>query len=180
MLEVNQLVMQGRTTATSLIERRRKVVLRFHLATLRTGSLLGKPDPSAVRSTGILEGRRLSMKKVRLLAILAAVAALLLPTTAQAATVIRAHTASNSFGYKWKPHEVSISRGTRVVWRNPTSTNHTVTSYGGNWSKSATITPGTSTSFTFRSAGTFKFRCTIHSTLSNGVCSGMCGKVVVG
>jgi plastocyanin len=79
---------------------------------------------------------------------------------------------------RWHPHSVSISQGTRVVWR-AVDTTHTVTAYRGNWSKNTTIAAGESTHFTFNSAGRYKFRCTIHSTLSNGVCSGMCGKVVV-
>ena|SRR6266446_6341873 len=120
------------------------------------------------------------MKRLRILVVLAAATALIMPTTAQAATVIKAATASNSFGYKWSPNKVNVSKGAKVVWRNPTNTNHTVTAYGKGWSKNVTIGPGSSTSFTFKNTGTFKFHCTIHSTLSNGVCSGMCGKVVVG
>ena len=80
---------------------------------------------------------------------------------------------------RWHPHSVSITKGTRVVWR-AVDTTHTVTAYRGNWSKNTTIAAGDSTRFTFKSAGTYKFRCTIHSSLSQGVCSGMCGKIVVG
>lgn len=80
----------------------------------------------------------------------------------------------------WNPSTTSITRGTKVVWRNPTISTHTVNAYGGNWSKSATLAPGAKTTFTFKTAGTFRFRCTIHSTLVGGVCSGMCGKVTVG
>ena len=54
-----------------------------------------------------------------------------------------------------------------------------VTAYKGNRNKNVTLSQGQTTSFTFNNAGVYKFRCTIHSTLSNGVCSGMCGKVVV-
>jgi plastocyanin len=82
-------------------------------------------------------------------------------------------------GHNWNPATSRVSRGTKVVWKNPTNTTHTVTAYGGGWSKNTTLHSGDHTSFTFNSSGTFKFRCTIHSTLSNGNCSGMCGKVVV-
>jgi plastocyanin len=93
---------------------------------------------------------------------------------AQAAAVIKATSA-----HRWNPASTSVSKGTKVVWKNPTTLTHTVTAYKGSWSKNVTLRSGASTSFVFNSAGTFKFRCTIHSTLSNGVCSGMCGKVVV-
>jgi plastocyanin len=93
---------------------------------------------------------------------------------ANAAVVVKA-TAS----HHWNPATTSISRGTKVVWKNPTSVKHTVTAYGGGWSKNVTLAPGAHTGFTFNSAGTFKFRCRIHSTLVNGVCSGMCGVVKV-
>jgi len=120
------------------------------------------------------------MGRLRLCVALATALSLLMPTAAQAATVIKAASASTSFGYKWSPHKVSVSKGARVVWRHPTSATHDVTSYGGGWKKSAIIAPGVTTSFTFDNAGTYKFRCKLHSTLTNGVCSGMCGKVVVG
>jgi plastocyanin len=93
---------------------------------------------------------------------------------ANAAVVVKA-TATRH----WNPASTSISRGTRVVWKNPTGVRHTVTAYGGGWSKNVTLTPGAQTGFTFNSAGTFKFRCRIHSSVVNGVCSGMCGVVKV-
>ena len=105
-----------------------------------------------------------------------AVAALVLSqaTTAQAAVRVRA-TASQTF----RPKRLSISTGTKVVWKSTGGT-HTVTAYSNNWSKNATISTGETTSFTFNDSGRYKYRCTIHSTLSGGVCSGMCGKVIVG
>ena len=110
----------------------------------------------------------------RALAVVAAFALVLaLASPSQAAPVrIRGN------NQRWHPHRVDITTGTRVVWR-AVDTTHTVTSYSRNWSKNTTIDAGQRTSFTFNNTGTFKFRCTIHSTLSNGVCSGMCGKVVV-
>jgi plastocyanin len=65
------------------------------------------------------------------------------------------------------------------VWKAVSGT-HTVTAYSKNWSKNTTISQGNTTSFTFKKAGTYKFVCTIHGSVSNGVCSGMCGKIVVG
>jgi hypothetical protein len=87
---------------------------------------------------------------------------------AQAAVVIKG--VSTTSGFKWQP---------RAVWKSVTGT-HTVTSWKGAWSKNTTIGQGAQTSFTFQKTGVFKFRCLFHSSLVNGVCSGMCGKVVVG
>lgn len=102
--------------------------------------------------------------------------ALTLAGTAAARQVIR--TKSNFYD----PKRSSVSNGEKVIWKNPTNTDHTVTAYGGNWSKDVKLDPGERTSFTFSQNGTYKFRCKIigHSSLSYGVCSGMCGKVVVG
>jgi plastocyanin len=92
---------------------------------------------------------------------------------AQAATVrIRGR------AQRWPPHSVTISTGTRVVWK-AVDTTHTVTAYRGDWSKNTTLAAGDTTHFTFRNAGTYKFRCTIHSSIVNGHCEGMCGKIVV-
>ena len=78
----------------------------------------------------------------------------------------------------WSPTTVRISRGDVVKWRAISGT-HTVTAYGANWSFNKHLSPGEVEDRRFRRAGTFRFRCTFHSTLSNGHCSGMCGKVVV-
>ena len=93
---------------------------------------------------------------------------------AQAATVVKA-TSTN----RWNPASTSVARGTKVVWKNPTTTSHTVTAYKGAWSKNVTLSPGQATSFSFNNTGTFKFRCRFHSSVLNGVCSGMCGVVKV-
>jgi len=108
--------------------------------------------------------------------ILAAVAALTLATvsTAQAVERVKA-TGSQTF----RPKKLQVGTGTRVVWKSVSGT-HTVTAYSNNWSKNTTISTGDTTSFTFSNAGRYKYRCTFHSTLSNGVCTGMCGKVIVG
>ena len=116
----------------------------------------------------------------RRLTTVAFAAMLVLALTVQAAgaaVVIKG--VSTTSGFRWKPHAVSVAVGTKVTWKAVTGT-HTVTSYKGKWSKSTTIRPGAPTSFTFKAAGVYRFRCIFHSTLTSGVCSGMCGKVVVG
>ena len=86
-------------------------------------------------------------------------------------------TPSNS----WNPDFQHITKGNRIKWKNP-STNvldHVVKSYGSNWNKKVRLDPGEATRKRFRRSGVFKYRCTIHSSLSNGNCNGMCGVVHV-
>lgn len=78
----------------------------------------------------------------------------------------------------WSPTTVRISAGDRIRWK-AVSNSHTVTAYGGGWQFDESLTSGLVLKHRFARAGTFKFRCQIHSSLVNGVCSGMCGKVVV-
>ena len=97
--------------------------------------------------------------------------------TASAAVVVRGTRASGN--YVWRPKITRISRGTVVKWRAVIGS-HTVKAYGGNWSFFRRLPNGTTVRRAFRHRGTFKFYCTIHGFLSGGVCSGMCGKIVVG
>jgi plastocyanin len=107
------------------------------------------------------------------------------PVPASAAVVVRAaSTATAPFG-RYRPKVTSIARGTRVVFRAISGT-HSVTSSSANWSINRTIDVSAATtfpqqvSFRFANRGTYRFRCRFHSTLVGGVCSGMCGRVVVG
>lgn len=88
---------------------------------------------------------------------------------------------SQSDGFRWDPARRSIGKGDRIVWTNPTGVNHTVSAYRGKWRKNTQIRPGEKTRKRFRKRGTYKFRCLVrgHSTLSNGRCRGMCGKIRV-
>ena len=89
-----------------------------------------------------------------------------------APVVVRGHTVS------WSPANVSIVRGGVVKWRS-VHLSHNVYAYGTNWSFGASLPEGSSTNHRFPRRGTFRFRCTLHSSLLNGVCSGMCGAVRV-
>ena len=80
--------------------------------------------------------------------------------------------------FRWSNDFVTIDKGDKVVWRNPTSVNHTVTFYEGA-TKNTTIGPDERTSKTFKTRGPKYYRCTIHSTMNDGECSGMCGHVHV-
>jgi plastocyanin len=115
------------------------------------------------------------------LVIAAAVAALALGQAlpAQASVLVKAKGLACSSSNHFEPKSVSVGKGTTVVWKSACN-KHSVTAYGGNWSKDATIAKGQTTSKKFKSKGTFKYRCKFHSSLVGGTCSGMCGKVTVG
>lgn len=94
------------------------------------------------------------------------------------ATPARATKTVRAIVSHWSPATVRISRGDVIKWRAVSGT-HTVSAYGANWSFNEDLSTGDVQRRTFRRAGTFRFRCMFHSTLTNGHCSGMCGKVVV-
>jgi plastocyanin len=79
----------------------------------------------------------------------------------------------------WSPATVRISAGDTIEWKAISNAPHTVTAYGGNWTFNKRLDQGGVQYHRFAQAGTFRFRCRFHSTMSNGHCSGMCGKVVV-
>jgi plastocyanin len=119
---------------------------------------------------------------VRRAAMILAVMATLVSVSApaiDAATLVKG--VATSSGPRWKPKTVSIGVGGKVTWK-AVSGPHTVSAYKGPWNKNTSLTKGSTTSFTFKKKGVYKYRCLItgHSTLVNGVCSGMCGKVTVG
>lgn len=78
-------------------------------------------------------------------------------------------------GYRWRPKTVSVATGTKVVWK-AVNGSHTVNAYRGLWSKNTTIVQGSATSFTFRQAGTYRCRCTFHSTLRAACAAGCAGR----
>ena len=107
--------------------------------------------------------------------VLALGAVAVMPATSQGGTFTVKATGNKTFN----PASLSVSKGSKVVWKNPDDDDHTVTAYGRGWSKNARLDQGESTSFTFRRTGTYKYRCTLHSKLDGGTCNGMCGKVRV-
>ena len=84
----------------------------------------------------------------------------------------------NGTRYVWSPKARTITRGTIVRWRSVNGS-HTIKSRGANWSYFRNLPPGTSVARAFNRRGTFRYYCTIHGRVSNGVCTGMCGRIVV-
>jgi len=91
---------------------------------------------------------------------------------AQARPVLRA------VGTRWSPSAVTVARGGVVKWRG-VSKYHDVIAYGGNWSMHEALPAGATAKKRFTRAGTFRFRCTYHSTVIGTTCTGMCGSVRV-
>jgi plastocyanin len=79
-------------------------------------------------------------------------------------TVLRVKMIDNAY----RPRSVSIARGTRVRWVNRGLVSHTATSDTGIWD-SGLIQPGDRWARTFRKAGTFKYHCTIHGTMTGTI-----------
>jgi plastocyanin len=81
----------------------------------------------------------------------------------------------------WTRPRLTIERGDTVKWTNNSVQTHSFQGYGGNWNKTGILTPqGDPITHKFRAAGTYKYRCTEHSTKFRGEpCEGMCGVVRV-
>lgn len=112
-------------------------------------------------------------------AVLALAAGLILGTSGMAdAVTVGVRGVFNGTRYVWSPGVKTITRGTIVRWR-AVNGSHTVKSRGTNWTYFRNLPSGTSVARTFNRRGTFRYVCTIHGSVSNGVCTGMCGRIVV-
>ena len=84
----------------------------------------------------------------------------------------------NGTRFVWSPKARSIVPRTTIRWR-AIDGSHNVKSRGSNWSYFRNLPSGTSVTRTFNRKGTFRYYCTIHGSVSSGVCRGMCGRIVV-
>lgn len=105
---------------------------------------------------------------------LAATAVLVLVASppARAATVIQA------IDVRFSPRSLTVQRNDMVKWIG-VSGFHDVVAYGHDWSFSKQLPAGGRVKLRFRVVGVYRFRCTYHSSLIGGVCSGMCGTITV-
>jgi plastocyanin len=68
------------------------------------------------------------------------------------------------------PSNITVTKGTTVTWTNHDSAAHTVTENDGQKGPdSGTLAGGKSYSFTYDTVGTFKYHCTIHSSMNGTV-----------
>jgi plastocyanin len=121
----------------------------------------------------------MAKRRVRGIAALAVAVGLTLGTSGIAdAVTVGVRGVFNGTHFVWSPKVRTITRGTTVRWR-AVDGNHTVKSRGPNWSYFRNLPLGSSVARIFNRRGTFRYFCTIHGSLSNGVCTGMCGRIVV-
>jgi plastocyanin len=67
-------------------------------------------------------------------------------------------------GFQFSPSVLNINVGQTVRWTNNHFVSHTSTADGGAWD-SGIISPGGTFSFTFATAGSFPYHCTIHISM---------------
>jgi len=72
----------------------------------------------------------------------------------------------NIVNFAFTPSNLAITAGTKVTWTNKSNTAHTVTSDNGTFTSSGNIAPNATYEFTFPSAGTFNYHCTIHPSMA--------------
>jgi len=70
----------------------------------------------------------------------------------------------------FSPADMTVKAGTTVTWTNNDVVSHTVVeSDGQTGPASSTLTPGNTYSFTFNTAGTYHYHCTIHPTMTGTI-----------
>jgi len=109
------------------------------------------------------------------LTMIALVSLALAPAPARAASATVKATASD----EWTPEIRRIEPGDRIVWKNPTEATHNIVGYGSNWSLDRWLYAGDTFSKRFPAKGTYRYRCSIHSSKQDGPCDGMCGVIRV-
>lgn len=72
--------------------------------------------------------------------------------------------------FSFSPTSATIKAGTTVTWTNNDAVPHTITSDpDGSLFKSSTLNPGETFQFTFSTAGSFPYHCSIHSSMQGTV-----------
>jgi len=72
--------------------------------------------------------------------------------------------------FAFSPASITVKKGTKVTWTNKDSTTHTVTETDSQKGPdSGNLSPGNSYSFTFDTAGTYHYHCSIHTTMTGTV-----------
>ncbi len=71
-------------------------------------------------------------------------------------------------GFAFSPATLTVSVGTKVTWTNKDGTTHTVTSDSGVFN-SGNVANGASYTYTFNTAGTFAYHCSIHSNMTGTI-----------
>ncbi len=81
--------------------------------------------------------------------------------------------------FAFTPATLTVAPGTKVMWTNKDSVNHTVTSDSSAWPDSGSLATGQSFTVTFSKPGTYPYHCSIHPymkasvVVSSGAMGGM-------
>lgn len=76
----------------------------------------------------------------------------------------------NISGYKFDPNALTVKKGTTVTWTNNDGTTHTVTAdVKGDAPASGAINKGQSFTYTFGTAGTYGYHCSIHPSMTGSI-----------
>ena len=70
--------------------------------------------------------------------------------------------------FVFNPSVLNVKVGTKVTWTNNDSVVHTITGDNGG-PTSSDINPGSKYSYTFNTAGTFPYHCSIHTSMHGSV-----------
>jgi len=72
------------------------------------------------------------------------------------------------YSFSFSPETLTVSVGTTVIWTNRTSTPHTITSDAGMFNSGLNdpIESGFTFTFKFTKAGTYKYHCALHPTMT--------------
>lgn len=87
------------------------------------------------------------------------------PTSTASPTLQNQNSKVDIKDMSFSPDSMTVKVGTKVTWTNNDTVPHTVTS-NINEFDSKTLQPGESFSFTFKKAGTFPYRCSIHTFMN--------------
>lgn len=71
--------------------------------------------------------------------------------------------------FAFSPATITVKAGTTVTWTNNDTVTHTVTADSGSGPDSGNLAPGKIYTFTFKTAGTYKYHCAIHASMTGTV-----------
>ena len=71
--------------------------------------------------------------------------------------------------FRFSPANITIKRGTKVIWINRDSTAHTATANDGRSFDSGSLAPGQRFSHTFKTVGKKAYHCEIHPSMKGSV-----------
>jgi plastocyanin len=77
-------------------------------------------------------------------------------------------TAVSISNYAFVPDTLHVTAGQTVTWTNADAVAHTVTATNAAWN-SGNVAPGATYQYTFPTAGTFTYHCTIHPMMKTAV-----------